>query len=419
MTNSKNFIGLLLIQGSNALLPIIIFPYIFITVGSDIYRHIVFTEAINLFIITTILYGFDITATNKVILLRSGNNKKLLSSLFSNVIYIRIFIFILLEIIIILIFYLLKTDLFPYMIGWSLFSLSYALQSNWFFHGLENNYFFGIITLLFRVITVISIFSLPADYLSGPLTVLFIGFFAVLSSCISIFFAFKRYSLKIEKIQMSIVKELIWSSKEVFVSSFSVGLFRNTNIIIMDLLSVSSNLISIYSLAEKVTKSIQSITRPLSQYFYPKILRISKNHKEPSLRVMKEIFPSSFYQLVSLFIIWGAFYLLFILSEKSFSFFTTTPEDREKLMFSFFIMSISTMLGILNYIYGTVALNALNKEKYLMRVIIITGLTTVIYSFFSISYMSFYGAPISYLFGEAFLLIMILLKYLNHKKTTY
>ena len=111
MSNSKNLISLGVIQFSNAVLPLIIFPYVLIVVGPELYSKIALSEALMFVIFTFVLYSFEVDGVSEIVHLGNQSGGKKLSMIFSKILTIRLLILTIFTILAALL-YLLLDDIF-------------------------------------------------------------------------------------------------------------------------------------------------------------------------------------------------------------------------------------------------------------------------------------------------------------------
>ena len=83
----QNYLYLLLIQGTNLVLPLITFPYLVRVLGSEKYGLVMIAYSLMKFFIITVDFGFNISATREVALLK--NDKRKLSKFYWNVLIIK------------------------------------------------------------------------------------------------------------------------------------------------------------------------------------------------------------------------------------------------------------------------------------------------------------------------------------------
>ena len=409
--NSLNLISLIAIQGSNAILPLIIFPYILTKLGASIYSDIVVGESIMLISFAFIIYSFEVNGVSKVLNLIEADDKKTLSKLYLEILVIRLLVFLLIFTIALSSFFFLERDFFYILILWFLFPLSFILQGSYFYLGAENNCPLAIIVVLSRLLCICLIYYFINPNSPSYYVPLIIGAFVLIGGGVSNVYLIFNYKLKLSKLTFTDLKKLLIDGKEIFLGNISVLLFKDLNILIIKLITNSDIAISSYSISEKIIKSIQATTRPLNQFFFPKSLRLIKNIKRPNIKSFMILGKSTIIQLVFLSII-SIFIVIILLNfADNISFLNSIPN----INFVFIlcsIMIVSVFFGVMNFMFGSVGLNHLNAKKYFAFALFITGISTIIVSYTLVSYFGAYGAALSFVFAEVILFAIISKKYL-------
>ena len=85
LTDKLNLISLIIIQASNAVVPLILFPFVLKVMGSDAYAKVVTTEALMFIIYAFSLYSFEINGVSSVVNSRHEVNTTTLGKVFINI----------------------------------------------------------------------------------------------------------------------------------------------------------------------------------------------------------------------------------------------------------------------------------------------------------------------------------------------
>jgi PST family polysaccharide transporter len=148
---------------------------------------------------------------------------------------------------------------------------------------------------------------------------------------------------------------------------------------------------------------IQALTFPLSQLYAVRTV-VDLSCPSAELNIFTVLWKSVRVQLfVSSIVIF-----LFFLFAGMLRFWGVLPLSTE-VMALIGVMIGSVLFGVANYIYGTMALSALGKERVYAKIVAATGVVTVTLSAILISFFSELGAAVAYIFGEAFLFMLIFL----------
>jgi O-antigen/teichoic acid export membrane protein len=409
--NIGNLASLACIQISNALLPIIAFPIILNVVGTDLFSKIAISEAIALIAVAFVLYSFEVDGVSKIAALNLKSDIFKISHIFSGVLYVRLLIWTICVFLLLLSYPFLDKDIFILLIGWMLFPLSYIFQSYWVYQGLEKNLFPAILTLVTRLLCLISLIKIviaPMDYYYVPII---IGISYGTGGGISLLYLLRKFKIKLVKVSLSEIYQLFLEGKEIFFGNISVTLFRDSNVIILGIFS-NSTAVSIYSIAEKSIKIFQAGARPLNQLFFPKVIRSLLEIKKPDLSAFKIIAKYTWPQIAALFlaaILIILFYVFFrdVLPNK----YDLTHE--KEIVYLITVMAVAVFFGVSNFMFGIAGLNYLNKRWHLARAIFITGVCSILCCIPLVLLFAQLGAALSFVLSEVLLFCLISKAYFN------
>jgi PST family polysaccharide transporter len=156
----KNFTSLSLLQISIYIFPIITLPYLVRILGPEKYGLVNFAAAfIGYFTILTD-YGFNLSATQEISVNR--NDSKRVSEIFSSVLTLKMFFFILSSLIFFVLVFLVpqfREHLLLFFVTF-LSVLGTALFPLWFYQGIEKMNYILVITVFVRLIITVLVFVL-------------------------------------------------------------------------------------------------------------------------------------------------------------------------------------------------------------------------------------------------------------------
>jgi PST family polysaccharide transporter len=411
--NLLNLLSLTSIQASNAILPLLVFPYALKILGTESYSLIIISEAMMFIIYAFVVYSFEIKGVSEIIKSRDENNSEILSLIFNKVIIIRLLLLCFFCIILFLYYIFARSELSIVLLLWMLFPLSYIFQSSYFFQALEQNFYPAIFIVLSRILCIILIFNFIYNANDAYLIPLIIGMSYLIGSILSFIFAIYKFRLHFLIPSKKEIIKAFYEGKEIFLGNISVLLFKDSNILIMGLLVDDNNIISIYSMAEKFIKSLQAGIRPLNQFFFPKTIKALKNFTTPNKRSFLIVSKYTAIQLVTLLLL--VLVILFLGYNKDFIPFLSDYPNFNAIFFIFILMLPSVFFGISNFMYGTTGLNHLNEEKYYAKSIFTTGIIGIVLTFMLIYFWKDNGAAISFVVSELILFLFISIKYFKIK----
>src|SRR5438309_2156623 len=406
-----NLVSLACIQVSNGVLPLLIYPFTLGVVGADLYAKVVLSEALSIFLLAIVLYSFEIDGVARVVELTPEKDRDRLSQIFSAIFYLRMALFAVAAPLALLGALCVDEQLLPLTLCWLLVPLSYAVQSNWLFLGLERNAPVALFTLLSRagaVALVLFLVRERSDYARVPLV---IGLVYMAGAIGSLLYAQQRLGIRFVAVPRATLKQMLWSGKEIFASNMSVILYRDVNVIVLGALGGSGAGVAAYSMAEKIVKAIQASMRPLNQLFFLKALRIGRSAERPGPAVLRQLLRITWPQLAALVVV------LAILAAGYLALGPTIPwlqriKNVDHIAALVGLMSLVALLGIPNFLLGWAGLNVLSAQRYLFGAILATGLLSLASCVVLVLRLGENGAAICFVLAEALLLGLVVLRYL-------
>jgi PST family polysaccharide transporter len=396
----SNYIYLFLIQGANFILPLIALPYLVITLESERYGLVMIAQSLAIFFTIIVDFGFNISATREVSLLKE--DKKKLSQFFWNVYSIKLilimFSFVLL---LCLIFFLdkFKTEPFIYIYSFGLV-IGQAIFPTWFFQGIERMKMITYINVSAKIFFTISIFFFvlkPADFEFVPILN---GLGFIISGLIGFI-----YSLKYVNFVYPNFNNIIQISKEsfnLFTSNFAVNLYSSSNTLVLGFFA-GDTLAGVYASMEKLVIATKSIYIPLYQSIFPHLSGLPFNNIKNFINKIK--FPIMISSLIlSLVLIIGSDSILKLIYK----------DDLISSYYKIFqILGLIAFLSALNMLYITLFLPAIKAYKIRMKILVSAGFFHFLLVLVLANFYGIYGVAISAAVTE---LIILLIGYYYYNK---
>lgn len=401
-----NVFSLFMIQGSNALFPLVLFPYLFIVFDSHIFSSLVILESIMLYIISFSIYSFDVTGVKDVGLADSHQKKVYV---FYDIIIIRLSIFLVVGLLSLIITSLFFNSFLLTVFIWLLFPLGMILQCNYYHQAVERNSTFAIIVFCCRLIALLVTLTTVKSNDNLNLVVLILGLNYLVSGAVS--FCYLTANLKFSDYEMSLtrLRNRLDEGFGLYLGGLSVALFRGSNILLLSLVS-NPAAVAIYALAEKFIKTVQALVRPLNQFAYPKVVRDIKEDQSFD-HIFKVILKRTLPQVLILAV--GMIILLLTgLLVKNYG---ALPDDLAEAFVVFFIMSFATVFGVCNYMFGTVGMSLINFGGYYAKSVFIVGVLSVFTTLYLGFHFNQYGAAIAYTLSEIILLAFFIVRFKGYQ----
>jgi PST family polysaccharide transporter len=406
----SNFFSLISIQMASYLLPLITIPYLIKVIGIEKFGLISFAQALVVYLVVFVDYGFALSATREISVNRENHTK--IEKVFNSVMIIK-FIFMIIASIflftIVLLFDKFTQDALLYLFSF-FYLVGEILFPVWFFQGIEQMKYMAILNIIAKLFFTIAIFLFiqeEADYIYVPMYNA-IGMVSI--GLLSLLYIRKKFFIIFSIPTFDDIKNQLIEGWYLFTSSIYSALYRKSNILILGFFADNS-MIGYYSLAEKLVKSLQGLQAPLGQTLYPYL-----SHKFESISSSKSfsiIFKFTPYVL-GLYII--IFFIIFYFSTYIIGFFLNDKESLSFVLLNFRIMLLVFIIGGLNYYYGVLGLIALGYKKEFSNIVMFTGVFNIIVCFCFSYLWNDIGTSIALVSSELFLFTLLIMKMTKLKK---
>lgn len=389
----SNYVYLLLIQGANFILPLIAFPYLVITLESEKYGLVMIAQSLAIFFTIIVDFGFNISATREVAILKSDKEK--LSKYFWNVYTIKFFL--ILFTFLILLFLISFVDKFHrepsvYLYSFGLV-IGQAIFPTWFFQGIEKMKMITIINVIAKVFFTISIFFFvlkPTDFEFVPILN---GLGFIISGLIGFIYSLKYVRFVAPNFNQMI--EVLKESIHLVASNFAVNLYTSSNTLVLGFFAGDA-ITGVYASMEKLIVATKSIYVPLYQSMFPYLSSKSLiNIKSFIEKIKSPIIISG--ALLSLIIILGAEPILNFIY-------------RDKLITSYYvvfqILGLIAVFSAVNMLYVTLFFPSIKEYKIRMKILISAGIFHIFLVLTLVEFYGIYGVAIAATVTELIILVV-------------
>lgn len=277
MPNKKlieNFMSLLILQGSNYVLPLLTFPFLVRKLGTVGYGQITISTSLMFFLIGFVEFGFNVTATKKIAVHKS--NRNYINQVFNNVLLIKLVL-----LIVSFLFLLLLITLIPQIGEYStLYLVSFlsvvgsAIFPLWFFQGIEKMKYISIFNITAKFLSTILIFIL----VNNDDDVLLASFLQSLNylfpGVISLLYIIIRYKLKITPIlDWNFINNELREGLSVFISRLWVNVYVQGPMLLTGYI-VGERAAGYYGIGQKIMSAMVGVMQPLGQATYPHMCKL-------------------------------------------------------------------------------------------------------------------------------------------------
>lgn len=413
--NAANLVALTAVQASNALIPVLIFPYALLILGAEGYSQVVLAEALSVIVLTAVLFSFEVEGVGLVINKRNPDQKAELSRIISAIVTSRLILFVFSASLVLAGFFAVTGELPAFLALWLLVPLGQVFYSYWFYQGMEDNLPVAVITILSRLTGLAMVYALldgPEQAYAIPLG---IGAPFLVGGLLSLGYIIVKYRLKPVAISGAEIRHMLFGGKEIVVGNIAVMLYRDLNVVLLGFAGVSASGVAAYSLAEKLIKMLQASVRPLSQLFFPKLIGALDGYTRPNRENAKIIARMTLPQIAVVSSLIGILVLGYNIVLR----FLPDLIDFEQLRHTsilFAIMLPAILFGIANYMFGVVGLNYLNGRHRLLIGIASAGVSNIFLCTALARYIDATAAAICFVAAELLLFCIILAGYLQRRQ---
>jgi len=373
-------------------------PYLVRTLGPENFGRIAFAQAFIAYFIVITDYGFNLTATRNVALVRNDPDK--LSLLFSAVMIIKLFLLTLGFCILFAI-----VSIVPrFENDWLLYVLAYiavagnVLFPNWLFQGLERMQIITVLSLLAQLIVLTSIFTLvrhPNDY---HLAVAIQASGMLITGLMSLVLIPHLIKLRLCWPGVPELKHIMIDGWHVFLSISAINLYTSSNIFLLGLL-VSSTAVGYFAAADKIVRSVGSVLGPIFQSVYPHIASLKYASDKAALVFIKKLL------LIQGGITLVLSLLLFSLAEPITYLLMGTRFEQSIQLVKF--MAVLPFLTGLSNVFGIQIMLNFDMKQAESRILITAGFINIAYIIPLVYWLGIRGASISVLLTEIIVILLM------------
>lgn len=283
----SDFVYLGIIQSFNLIIPLLLVPYLVKIYGIAQYGWIAICQSFTNYLIIITDYGFNLTAVRDVSAFRE--NKERLSSIFTSVTFIKIFLFVPFVLLLFLGRFILPQfqtaiDLLLVSCAGILFQILFPV---WLFQGLEKIKLGTAILLGGRLIHAFLFFVFATTSSHLP----FYFYLQALSYCIAIIIGLviitKIYRIEFGNLDKAAIKYHFRDGWQVYVSNISINIYGGSSTIILGILK-GTKVAAIFGIADQVLALLRQPLSILIRVVYPKICLMVAQGSATVRRLLKD-----------------------------------------------------------------------------------------------------------------------------------
>ena len=273
----ENFSYLTVIQLVNILIPLVVYPYLIIRLGAELYGKVIYAASLNAYLIVLVNYGFDISAVKRVA--ENKENKSALFELFKNVLWSRIFL-------LLLSYVLFGIAMFTIPFVWenkilclasTTVTLGELFFPRWYYLGMEQLKYTTLTVVIAKVISLILLFIFVTGESDILLVPLIMGLGTIVGSVFSMQQALKflwnpKFGIKSLKPDFIKIRFLINEGVSFFLSRGFVVVREKAGILIIGEL-FGFREVSVFDLVQKIIKVLTITIDMINMVIFPRVAK--------------------------------------------------------------------------------------------------------------------------------------------------
>ena len=392
---TANFLSLTVIQGANFLLPLLIMPYVIYRIGAQEFGVIAVAQVVMIYLATLTDFGFYQTGTREIALNRANNNK--ISGIFYKILFskalLSVFAFFILLILVFTIpIFAENREL--YLLGFA-YVLGQAFIATWFFQGIEKMQYLTFVSLLSRVLFVISVLIIIQNEADSKWYLFLLGMSNFVGGIISIFLAIRTCRLQFFPPRITVIIQELKNGWQLATSNLLMNSCQYINVFILRLFT-NDLITGYYSIAEKIFFAIRQILSVYSQAVFPQVCQTAQEGLTSLWLFFKR------YYLPFLFMVSIGCLITFFLSPQIISFFL--KEDQQPSIIVLRILSVAPLIICINIPFY-LSLLAFDQKSSYLKVYALGTVLNIAFCLILIKFGNEKGAAWAMVFTELVILL--------------
>lgn len=390
--------SLVLLQGADYIVPLIALPYLLRVLGPESYGHIAFAQAFGMYFVVVTEYGFNLTGNRLASIHR--DEISILSRIFWEVQFVK-FGMSLLSFVLLGLLVWVSSDLraiWPVMCAAMLPVIGNVMYPLWLLQGTERMREAAGLMIFSRVLLLVAVFLLvksPDDILIAAALQMGATPIAGLLSWVLL----RRWRLIC---WIAPNRASAWlrikDGWHAFMATAASTLYRSSNAVVLGFLA-GPVAVAYYSLAEKIVKAVQELSRPINQSVYPRVSALAAQSHELALPLLRKLLLAigGMSLLTSLALFIFADEIIRIVAGSGF----------ERAAQALRLLAFNPLVGGVNSVLGILTLMPFGFAKQFSRRVATAGAFNLIAIAPLVLLWAERGAALSFLLSETLLLVLM------------
>ena len=389
----KNFTSLSILQLSNYVFPLITLPYLVRILGPEKYGLVNFASAFVMYFAILTDYGFNLSATQDISV--NAKDDKKISLIFSAVVIIKLFFYLIASILFLVIIYLFpQFQEIPILFIVSFLGvLGSTIFPIWFYQGIEKMHYILGINVFVRSFLTVSIFIIIKKENDFLLFVVLNSIANILTGLLGLLFAIIKLKVKFCKPSFDFLKEQVVKGWSLFLSTLWTNLYTTSNVFILGLFA-PNNVVGYYAAADKVRMAFQGILSPVTQSVFPYVNKLLAESYNKFINFNKK--------LLKIGVLIGLLISVFLFTFASTISHLILGNEYQQSIVVLKIIAWLPLIIIVSNVLGIQTMIPLNRDKSFSLILFFAAVINIIISLIIVPKYFEIGTSISVLITEFF-----------------
>jgi O-antigen/teichoic acid export membrane protein len=387
-----------LIKSVDALIPLVLIPYLIVVVGATNYGIYAFAYALIFYLRNIVQYGFSLSGVRLVALNKDDKGK--LNEIYNEVRTTQLYLGVVSIVILFLLVYFVDIFNTNYII-YFFFSFTIFgefLFPGWFFMGMEKMKFSTITHLISKLMFAALVFIFIKKESDFIYIALYQSIGYVFSGIIAQIIIIRTFKIKLKIARFNKVKMLLKDGSSAFLTLISPTLYGNSSIFLIGIFGLPQY-VGFMEIGSKVSGAFSVLNTILTMVFYPFI-----NRNKSAMNKVKYIFIGMGF-LLSV--------LMFFVSEYLITLWLQQPAPEIILVVK--ILSFCPLLASIISSYGVNGLMVHNEDKLYLKIVFFSSICGLVTGLILIPKYYYIGGAIAIVVARA---ITAYLAFRYNKKVT-
>lgn len=404
-TLASNITWLYGLQGMNYLGAIVLLPYLVRVLGVEQYGLVAFAQSIAQYFIIATDYGFNFSATRRIA--QNRDNAEEVARIFWTVNVIKLGLLALGAVCLgLLVVYVPRFQANPGIY----FAAYVAVVGNaifpvWLFQGMERMRSIAVITGLAKLLSVVLVLALVHHRGDALLATLLQSAGFLVAGIIGTIVALRHHISAFHRPRRNEIRTAIVEGRHLFVSTAAISMYSNTNTFLVGLLAGNVQ-VGYFSLADKFIRAVTGLAGPGIQAAYPHMISLLARSRERAIQFIR----TSLLTGAALTGVFGIVILAFAPALAKIAFGHNAPAVVPLIR----LLAPFPLLGVLNYILGTLVLIPFGFDKLQSRILLSVGVVNIALASVLIPRQGAFGGAISIIVME-FLQLAVMLVFITRQ----